>query len=403
MRRISCALLVAAAAACASEPEGAQSREAVARSASTARYSLVKLTASLGGTVHRGTAINARGMVAGFSSEAGNGTRHAAVWRDGSILDLRTLGGPSSSIVWPGINDRGMVVGISEMEPFDTLGEEWSCTAFLPSAPPYHICRGFVWDGGAMTGLPTLGGDQGFAAGVNNRGQVVGWAETRVIDPTCNDPQVLQFRAVLWEPKEGRTRELPPYPGDSTSAATAINERGQVVGISGECDIAVGRFSARRAVLWDKDSVVDIGNLGGTSWHTPMAINDRGDIVGFSNPPGDPLGEFIARAFLWTRNGGIQDLGRLPGDSTSQALSINSRRQVVGVSTRGNVNRGFLWEDGVLLNLNDLMGAGFADSVVSAQDINDAGQITGRVFERSSGKTLVFVATPIRGGAREPT
>ena len=47
-------------------------------------------------------------------------------------------------------------------------------------------------------------------------------------------------------------------------------------------------------------------------------------------------------------------------------------------------------------NLNDLKGD-FADSLVSAQDINEAGQITGRVFELSSGKTLMFVATPRPG------
>ena len=100
-----------------------------------------------------------------------------------------------------------------------------------------------------MQALPTLGGINGYAAGVNDRGQVVGWAETPVHDPTCSAPQVLQFRAVLWEPRRHRKRELRPFPGDSTSAATAINNRGQAVGISGECDVAVGRFSARRAVL----------------------------------------------------------------------------------------------------------------------------------------------------------
>ena len=48
------------------------------------------------------------------------------------------------------------------------------------------------------------------------------------------------------------------------------------------------------------------------------------------------------------------------------------------------------------MNLNDLKGD-FADSLVSAQDINEAGQITGRVFEFSSGNTLTFVATPRLG------
>ncbi len=395
MRRISCAILIAALGGCGSnETQVTQPHEALTRQGSGARYHLVKFASSLGGTVSRGTAINNRGWVAGFSNQPGNQTRHAALWRNGSIEDLHTLGGPNSSVVWPGINDRGMVVGIAETAELDTLHEEWSCTAFLPTVTG-RICRGFVWDDGVMTGLPTLGGNQGFAASVNDRGQIVGWAETPVRDPTCNIPQVLQFRAVLWEPKKGRKRELPPFPGDSTSAATGINERGQVVGISGDCDVAVGRFSARHAVLWEGGRVKDIGNLGGSSWHTPVAINERGDIVGFSNPPDAGDGSFIAHAFLWTRRHGIRDLGTLDSDLTSQANSINSRGQVVGVSS-GSVNRAFLW-DGAMRNLNELMGPDFADSLVSAQDINDAGQITGRVFERSTGRTLVFVATPIGG------
>jgi uncharacterized membrane protein len=92
-----------------------------------------------------------------------------------------------------------------------------------------------------MTPLPPFaGGYNSYATGANNRGQVVGWAENGVHDSTCNTAfQILQFRAALWEPN-GEMRELPPLPGDSTSAATAINDKGQVVGISGACGIAVG-------------------------------------------------------------------------------------------------------------------------------------------------------------------
>ena len=36
-----------------------------------------------------------------------------------------------------------------------------------------------------MRALPTLGGNNGFAAGDNNLGQIAGWAETTTHDPTC--------------------------------------------------------------------------------------------------------------------------------------------------------------------------------------------------------------------------
>lgn len=396
MRRIACALSIAALSGCGSEPQVTQPSGAGARLAPSAQYVVVTLP-SLGGTASRGMAINNRGSVAGWSNLP-DGSRRAALWTDGSVLDLGTLGGPSSMVPWPGQNNTGLIVGISHTARTDPLNEEWSCEAggFLPQTN--LICRGFVWENGVMHELPTLGGNHGFATGVNNRGQVVGWAETPVHDPTCTGVQVLQFRAVLWEPKKGTTRELRPLPGDSTSAATAINERGQAVGISGDCDQAVGRFSARHAVLWDRGTVTEIPNLGGATWHTPMDINERGDVVGFSNPPGpgDPEGEFISHAFLWTKHSETAlDLGTLPGDLFSEAFAINSRGQVVGISFGGPSGpRAFIWQDGVMTDLNTLVGAGYADVLLSAQDISDAGEITGRVRDHVTGEVLAFVATP---------
>jgi len=399
MRQISCLILAAVVVGCGSDthitrPIGSSSRSLGQQSPVLTLYSVVKLP-SLGGT-SRGTAINDGGWVAGFSHPS-DLIRHAALWRDGSILDLGTLGGPNqnSSVVWPGLNNPGMIVGISETAALDPLNEDWSCSAFFPTTT-HHICLGFVWDAGVMTPLPTLGGYNGFATGVNNHGQVVGWAETPVHDPTCNAPQVLQFRAVMWEPKKGTATQLPPLRGDSTSAATAINDRGQAVGISGACDVAVGEFSAAHAVLWDHGTVTDIGNLGGVAWNTPMAINESGVVVGFSDPPGDADGSFNALAFRWTRQTGIDSLPMLPGDAFSEALGINGRGQVVGISFGGAAgSRAFIWQDGQTIDLNTLMIPGFPDHLIAAQDINDAGQITGRLVEKSTGKTLAFVATPI--------
>lgn len=408
MHRINVVMLTAALCGCGDSAQLTQPGATGQVLAPSAQHDVAKVLSfdieklpSLGGTRSSGNSINGRAWIAGYSNLPGGQSRHAALWRDGSILDLGTLGGPNSNVPWPGLNDRGMIAGISEIAALDTLGETWSCASFFPAvtgpATPRHVCRGFVWDNGVMTALPTLGGENGFATGVNDRGQVVGWAETLVRDPTCNAPQVLQFRAVIWEPKEKEVTQLHPLPGDSTSAATAINNRGQVVGISGKCDVAVGEFSAAHAVLWEHGQVKDIGNLGGVAWNTPMDINEAGDVVGFSDLTGDADGNSNAHAFLWTKKNGIQDLGTLPGDQTSQALGINARRQVVGTSCGATYCRAFLWQDGVMRNLNKLVGAGFADSLVTAQDINNAGKITGRVYERSTRTSLAFMATPAHG------
>lgn len=401
MRHASSALAIAALCACSNPTDVTRPTAIEAKKTSNISYHVVKFSSSLGGTLNRGLGINDQGWVVGFSNLAGDGTRHAALWQNGTITDLKTLGGPSSTVPWPGLNNNGMIVGISQTAEVDPLDEDWSCEAggFLPNATNL-VCRGFWWENGQMHELPTLGGTHGFATGVNSHGQIVGWAETAVHDPTCVGVQQLQFRAVMWEPKKGTQQELPPLHGDSTSAATAINENGRAVGISGKCDQAVGRFSALHAVLWDHGTVTEIPNLGGTTWHTPMFINERGDVVGFSNPPGpgDPQGDFIAHAFLWIKGSAkALDLGTLDTDPVAEAFAINSRGQIVGISFGGAAGpRAFIYQDGLLQNLNDLADAA-PDVLLSAQAINDAGVITGRLYDAASGNTLTFVATPVGG------
>jgi probable HAF family extracellular repeat protein len=355
--------------------------------------------ASLGGTNSKGNSVNDRDWVAGYSNLAGNATRHAALWIGDGLQDLGTLGGPNSNVAWPVKNTIGLVTGISQTATPDPLGENWSCSAFFPGATGTgYTCVGFAWDGSQMKALPTLGGNNGFATGANDRGQIVGWAENTVHDSTCVPPQVLQFKAVVWESRGGGPRELPLVPGDTSSAATAINNRGQVVGITGRCDQAVGRFTAIHAVLWDRGRLTDIGNLGRLSWNTPMAINNGGDVVGFAaiedSDPDNPQ----LHAFLWTGKQGIRDLGTLSGDLFSEALGVNARDQVVGLSCQNadgsGACRAFLWDDGVMTDLNTLVQPGYADLLTVAGDISDAGVITGRAFDAVTGKRVAFRAAP---------
>jgi probable HAF family extracellular repeat protein len=357
-----------------------------------AHYRLTNL-ASLGGTSSNGKSINDRAWISGRSNLAGNHTRHATLWRGASLTDLGTLGGPNSAVVWPVKNVTGIVSGIAQTSAPDPLGEQWSCSFFFPGATATgHQCLGFRWRNGLMTALPTLGGTNGFAAGTNNRGQTVGWAENTVHDPSCVPPQVLQFRAVLWDANNGAT-ELAPLQGDSVSAATAINDRGQAVGISGICDIAVGEFSAIHAVRWDNGTVRDLGNIGGDAWNTPTAINERGDVVGFANiSPGSALNE---HAFLWTSAAGIRDLGALPGDTTSDANGINNAGLVVGDSCASDGTcRGFVWQNGAMTNLQDLIASGDDDFIISANDIDDDGRITGQAFDLATVMFVAFIAVP---------
>jgi probable HAF family extracellular repeat protein len=362
--------------------------------ASQSQYTITDLP-SLGGTNSRANSINNRAWLAGYSNLSGNQSRHAALWRDGVLTDLGTLGGPNSNVTWSVKSNSGIVSGISQTATPDPLGEAWSSAAFYPGATGTgFINLGFVWDNGAMRALPTLGGNNGFATGANSRGQIVGWAETAVHDPTCVPPQQLQFLPVVYGKQPNEIHALPLPAGDTSGAATGINEQGQVVGISGTCDQAVGRNTAKHALLWNKSgNIIDLGNLGAPFWNTPTNINQRGDVVGFAGAPNDPDGNFL-QAFIWTAEGGMQALGFLPGDVHSEAYGINEKRQVVGLSCDADGNcRAFFWENGVMQDLNALKDPSYSASLEQARDINEAGEIAGRSID-STGVRRAFLATP---------
>ncbi len=367
------------------------------RLAAQSHYSVVEL-GELGGNSGGANGINDRGWVTGVDNLPGNLTTVATLWVNGTTIPLGTLsGGPNSAVAWPVKSNNGVIVGISELPDIDPVGENFSCWPFLgEGVPTGRICKGFRWQNGQMTPLPPFpGGFSSYATGVNNLGQVVGWAENGVHDPTCNTSfQILQFKAVIWQPN-GTMQELPPLPGDSTSAATAINDLGQVVGISGDCGVAVGSVSARHAVLWQNGVPTDLGNIGGDAWNTPTAINNQGTIVGFANTVPGTARHY--EAFIWTQAGGMKSLGKLPGDIRSVANGINEKGQIVGAS-RGAFPQAVLWENNKLFNLNSLTMSG-SPLLLVAGDIDQQGQIVGEVYDFNTGDTPGFVATPVPPGA----
>jgi probable HAF family extracellular repeat protein len=379
-------------------PAHADERDAADAEGPHVRYH-VAVQRSLGGTSSVGTSINNLGWVAGRSNLPGDQSRHATLWRDGTLTDLGTLGGPNSTVPWPVKNVRGVVSGISQTADLDPSNEFFSCSFFFPEAMSTgYRCVGFRWQNGVMTALPTLGGKNGFATGTNNAGSTVGWAQNTTIDPTCVAANTQQFRAVVWGRNGAVTRQLPPLGNDTTTAATAINDRGQVVGISGICDQAAGRFSAIRAVLWDSNGVpTSLGSFGGVAWNTPNAINQRGDVVGFANASAADAGEFNPRAFLWRKGKGMQPLAALAGHVTSQAIGINEWRRIVGQSCDADGNcRAVLWRGCEVIDLNNLMEASNELVLTTANDIDDLGRITGQAFDTASSRFVAFVATPVR-------
>ncbi len=331
----------------------------VTSQSSQVMYKIIPLP-TLGGVSGAGNGINDRGWITGAADQAGDTVSHAAAWVGSQLMDLGALGGQTfnSAVAWPNKANNGVIVGISDTDKDQIPNDNFSCYPFYAS---------------------------------NNRGQIVGWAENGVVDPTCNTAlQTLQFRAVIWEP-DGTMKELPPLPGDSTSAATSINDVGQVVGISGACGIAVGGVSAAHSVLWQNGVPSEITNLGGHTWNTPTAINNQGTVVGFSLPAGQD-GTRNFEAFLWTQAGGLVRLGKLPGDIRAEALGVNENNQVVGLSRGGpHVFRAFIWQNGVMTDLNCLTVPG-SPFLLFANDINDHGEISGELFD-----PIALFGPPFRG------
>ena len=328
---------------------------------------------------------------------------HAVISIYGLNIDLGTLGGDNSWTNYGGINDRGEAVGMAETSVPDPNGED------MCGFGTKKTCRGFLWRHGHIMALPTLGGNNGQAAAINNRGQIVGISETTVPDPGCPPSKQpgTTILPVMWEKGEHgrgdgdeaddrgqgmeagqRVRALPTLPGEPDGFVQGLNDQGQAVGATGTCT-----SFAIHAVLWENDHAFQLADLGHTGSNA-YAINDHGQAVGYvSTTDGSTI-----VASLW-ENGGVKNLGILPGDGAAFATGINNRGQVVGSTFNSQGwSRGFIWQDNVMTDLNTLISKDSNLSINAASNINERGQISGMATVKSGpdeGKIHAILLTPV--------
>ncbi len=208
------------------------------------------------------------------------------------------------------------------------------------------------------------------------------------------------FKPVTWT--NGKIHELVTLDGDRDGAAFAINEYGQVAGASGQCSAfnpsILENLLPLHALLWEKGTVIDLGNLGGTGQgfgNLALNLNNQGHVVGQS----DLAGDANFHAFLWTRETGIEDLGTLAGDVNSVALGINDGGEIVGLSLDANFNpRAYLRQNGVMNDLNSLIPANSPLYLLIACSINSSGEIVGLAVT-NTGEVHGYLAAPANGAA----
>jgi probable HAF family extracellular repeat protein len=303
--------------------------------AQTPRYTITDL-GTLGGTYSYGYGINNAGWVSGGAATVSQtgGVAQTAFLWHGGHMTNLGTLGGPNSEAG-GPNWFGESPIISETSMTDPNGEDFC------GFGTHLQCLGAIWENGTMTALPTLpGGNNGQAYWVNIEGQVTGFAENGTRDSTCasvTPSQVLRFEAVIWGPK-GEIRELRPLKGDTVGFAFGINDNGQAAGTSGLCSntsLPPVNPAGPHAVLWESDgSATDLGSLGGTMTNVATSVNNRGEVVGAAQSSIDGN----IHAFLWTRETGMQDLGAFPGAVVTLAPcchTINDRGEVVGLSIDG--------------------------------------------------------------------
>lgn len=239
---------------------------------------------------------------------------------------------------WPQSMNQNTIVGSPERVPQDcpvaaTLDPRSGSTMMLETPEGY---------------------DGAVGIDINAAGTVVGWAGRRNAAPLC---EIAHQDVMVWE--DGIPRLLAPVLDGELALPHAINNRGDVAGMSGT-----------DATVWQDGQPVRIGRFGGRESRA-LALNDRGLVVGFSET-NQMLGTFrITRAFSW--DGGAMTALESLGGNTSFARGVNNRGVVVGSSVDTLFReRAVLWYEGQVIDLGTLGGARSA-----AYAINDRGEIAG--------------------------
>jgi probable HAF family extracellular repeat protein len=306
----------------------------------------------------RANAINNQGQIVGYGpavSSDGFETYLTFLFDHGSVTSIGTLGGISSGAL--SINNRGQIVGNSTLTPPQLKTcEGGGCAIFDPTVHAYLYEDGTMHDLHVMAGL---NGINSTANDINDAGQVVGTVDTH---------------GFFYQP--GATVDL-AVAGAKTTIPLALNDRGQVIGLSTD------ENNEAHAFLYDNGAWVNLGALGGTT-SVARDINKSGMIVGQAT-----LAE--VRQFI-------------PIESASLDNVRPQQTIVLGDATLGNPIYGFpiwhafVYENGIMTDLNTLIPSGSGWELEDAAAVNTLGQIVGTGRFNGTNRAFMLVSVPEPGG-----
>lgn len=307
-------------------------------------YTIIDL-GTLGGEESFARDINNAGQITGYSFTGISDNSSAFLWEDGVMINIGSLGNPSGISFAHAINNLTQICGTSP-----------------PENAQQHTFR---WQDGIMEDLGTLGGVTSQGYDINDLGDVVGWSYL---------PGSSLSHPVLWT--GGKIVDLGALAEGLDTYARGINKYQEIVGYGSISN------SVPRGLLWRNGEMIELPMLEGATKCSAYKINDAGAIVGHMK-----VAEGVWHPVIWlTKNFPkitIVDLGVPEKFSSGTTYNLNNIGQVVGwylayCGEEDYCPYPFIWQNGELKMLDDLIPPDSGWDLRFAVAINDLGQIVGR-------------------------
>ncbi|WP_148218088.1 hypothetical protein [Opitutus terrae] len=275
----------------------------------------------------------------------------------------------------------------------------------------YPDYAGFLVSGGTHTRVPTLSdgtglpGHDNFATDINDSAVIVG--NSRINNSSDISHGYYSNAAT-------DVHDISPFPPEEYSDATRVTNNGLVM-VSGNqvYSIPDGTFSPVSSYLPPgatllslSDDGIFLSQAGGVLYtsqagvHTPLAgtftgslrgFNDHGDILSLS---GDTL--YLLKGGVSTMLGTMVNLTELNalGDSGVAVGTYNSGIAVDPMNMGTSEQRAFGYVGGAVVDLNTLIDPALGYTLLTANDVNDRGQITGIAYT-PDGLYHPYILTPV--------